>query len=124
MAYFLLSESGSDPVVSDVLGVKREQIEGVRSPGEHLVERLDVGENQVRALAQQFLQKQGAALETTNVTTMETIPMNPKFLSLDEATHHLYLEGQEGPIRCQVDGSLWEVWRDGRSRWIRNCEVV
>lgn len=59
MAYFLLSDSGSDPVVSDVLGVKREQIEGVRSPGEHLVERLDVGENQLRALAVQFLQKQG-----------------------------------------------------------------
>ncbi|RLK57453.1 SNF2 domain-containing protein [Stenotrophomonas rhizophila] len=72
MAYFLLSDSGSDPIVSDVLGVKREQIEGVRSPGEHLVERLDVGENQLRALAQQFLQQQGAALETTNVTTMET----------------------------------------------------
>ncbi len=52
--------------------MKREQIEGVRSPGEHLVERLDVGENQLRALAQQFLQQQGAALETTNVTTMET----------------------------------------------------
>jgi len=58
--------------VSAVLGVKREQIEGVRSPGEHLVERLDVGENQLRALAQQFPQQQGAALETTNVTTMET----------------------------------------------------
>lgn len=72
MAYFLLSDSGSDPIVSDVLGVKREQIEGVRSPGEHLVERLDVGENQLRALAQQFLQQQGVALKTTNVTTMET----------------------------------------------------
>ena len=70
--YFLLSDSGSDPIVSDVLGVKREQIEGVRSPGEHLVERRDVGENQLRALAQQFLQRQGMALETTNVTTMET----------------------------------------------------
>ena len=33
--------------------------------------------------------------------------MIPKFLSLDEATHHLYLEGKEGPIRCQVDGSLF-----------------
>ncbi|WP_158230135.1 hypothetical protein [Stenotrophomonas maltophilia] len=29
-------------------------------------------EPQVRALAQQFLQQQGVALETTNVTTMET----------------------------------------------------
>ncbi|MFB7260544.1 MULTISPECIES: hypothetical protein [Streptomycetaceae] len=52
--------------------MKREQIEGVRSPGEHLVERLDVGENQLRALAQQFLQQQGVPPETTSVTTMET----------------------------------------------------
>jgi len=52
------------------------------------------------------------------------LPMIPKFLSLDEATHHLYLEGKEGPIRCQVDGSLWEVWQDGRSRWVSNCEVA
>lgn len=72
MAYFLLSDSGSDPVVSDVLGVKREQIEGVRSPGEHLVERLDVGENQLRALAMQFLQQQGVALQPSNISPMET----------------------------------------------------
>ncbi len=50
--------------------------------------------------------------------------MIPRFLSLDEATHYLYLEGKEGPIRCQVDGSLWEVWRDGRSRRVSNCEVA
>ena len=37
-----------------------------------MIERLDVGENQLRALAPQFLQQQGVALETTNVTTMET----------------------------------------------------
>jgi len=72
MAYFLLSDRGNDLIVSDALGLKREQNEGVRSPGEHLVERLDVGENQLRALAHQFLQQQGAALESTNVTTMET----------------------------------------------------
>lgn len=42
--------------------------------------------------------------------------MIPAFLSLDEATHHLYLEGKEGPVRCQVDGCLWEVWQDGRAR--------
>lgn len=72
MAYFLLSDSGRDPIVSDVLGVKREQIEGVRSPGEHLVERLDVGESKLRSLAQQFPQRQGVALQSTNVTSMET----------------------------------------------------
>lgn len=42
--------------------------------------------------------------------------MVKEFESLDEATHHLYLEGQDGPVRCQVDGCLWEVWQDGRAR--------
>lgn len=45
---------------------------GGRRQGEHLVERLDVGENQLRALALQFLQKQGAPLQPSNVTPMET----------------------------------------------------
>lgn len=61
-AFFLISDEGSDPIVSDVLGVKREQIEGVRNPGEHLVERIDVGENHLRQLAQSFLKDQGLAL--------------------------------------------------------------
>lgn len=43
------------------------------------------------------------------------------FASLDEATHHLYLEGKVGPIRCRVDGSLWDVWLDGRSAWVAEC---
>jgi len=71
MAYFLLSDQGSDPIVSDVLGVKREQIEGVRNPGEHLVERRDIGEGQLRALAQQFLKEHGHAPAPNNVTTLE-----------------------------------------------------
>lgn len=42
--------------------MKREQIEGVRNPGEHLIERRDIGENQLRQLAQRFLKEQGQAL--------------------------------------------------------------
>ncbi|MET4572456.1 hypothetical protein ABIA68_001290 [Stenotrophomonas rhizophila] len=36
------------------------------------------------------------------------------FESLDEAAHHLYLEGLDGPLRCCVDSVLWDVWVDGR----------
>ncbi|KRV74531.1 DEAD/DEAH box helicase [Pseudomonas citronellolis] len=61
-AFFLISDEGSDPIVSDVLGVKREQIEGVRNPGEHLIERRDIGENQLRQLAQRFLKDHGQAM--------------------------------------------------------------
>ncbi|MFL1449377.1 SNF2-related protein [Pseudomonas tritici] len=59
MAYYLVSGHGSDPIVLDVLGVKREQIEGVRNPGKNLVERADIGENQLRALAKRFLTDAG-----------------------------------------------------------------
>lgn len=34
VAYYLVSEEGSDPVIQSALGIKRMQIEGVRSPGE------------------------------------------------------------------------------------------
>lgn len=68
-AYFLISDQGSDPIVSDVLGVKREQIEGVRNPGDNLIERRDVGENQLRLLARQFLQEQGESLPADPVPT-------------------------------------------------------
>lgn len=44
-----------------------------------------------------------------------------EFPSLDEAAHHLYLEGRAGPIRCRVDGSLWDVWIDGQSKWVADC---
>ncbi|WP_313278173.1 hypothetical protein [Stutzerimonas balearica] len=33
--------------------------EGVRNPGEHLIERRDIGENQLRQLAQRFLKDHG-----------------------------------------------------------------
>lgn len=60
MAYFLVSNEGSDPIVSDVLGVKREQIEGVRNPDDNLIERRDTGGNQLRQLAEKFLRDNNA----------------------------------------------------------------
>lgn len=54
IAYYLHADDGADPVILNVLGVKREQIEGVRSPNRPLVERLDSGES-IRDLAREFL---------------------------------------------------------------------
>lgn len=59
LAYFLVASLGSDPIILDVLGVKREQIEGVRNPGDNLVERADLGEHSLRALAKAFLAQAG-----------------------------------------------------------------
>lgn len=62
--YILVSESGSDPVMMEVLGIKREQIEGViLLPEEQtLIERIDVGENTLARMAREFLIKRGVPL--------------------------------------------------------------
>ncbi|WP_199728685.1 DEAD/DEAH box helicase [Corallococcus sp. CA053C] len=61
MAYFLTSDSGSDPVVADVLGIKRDQMEGVRDPQASFMERLETDEGRVRKLAESFLKNRRAA---------------------------------------------------------------
>lgn len=58
-AYYLISESGSDPVIADVLGIKRGQIEGVRNPGEELFEKLEVDSNKLKLLAESYLNSVG-----------------------------------------------------------------
>lgn len=60
--FYLVAEDGSDPVVSDVLGLKRGQIEGVRDPNAELVERLDgKAEKAIRALAERYLARKHKA---------------------------------------------------------------
>lgn len=63
-AYFLVSDAGSDPIMAEVLGVKREQIEGVRNPDTALAERIDTGENSIARLAREFLERRGIAIDS------------------------------------------------------------
>jgi superfamily II DNA or RNA helicase len=63
VAYYLHADSGSDPVVLDVLGVKRQQIEGLRDPQGALLEQLDAGEGNIRKLAEALLRQRGAKIE-------------------------------------------------------------
>lgn len=56
-AYFLVSDHGSDPVIADVLGVKKEQIEGVKNPKRDLIERLETDGNRIRSLAERYLEQ-------------------------------------------------------------------
>lgn len=60
VAYFLVSDEGSDPVVLDVLGLKRGQLEGIRDPAGEILEsrRLDA----VRVLAESYLRRRGLEL--------------------------------------------------------------
>ena len=55
-AYYLISNYGADPVMVDVLGIKKAQLEGVRDPEASLVEKLDVvPSDHIKRLAEHYL---------------------------------------------------------------------
>lgn len=58
-AYFMLSDAGSDPVMSETLGLKRAQLDGIRAPGKGIMEKLETDGQHVKRLAQQYLNKRG-----------------------------------------------------------------
>lgn len=62
VAYYLLSDDGSDPVIADLLGLKRGQIEGVVDPDAELVEQLAVEPGSIKRLARVYLEKLGVTL--------------------------------------------------------------
>ncbi len=57
VAYFLIADHGADPVIADVLSLKRQQVDGVRDPLAEIVEPIDVGEGKVRRLAEDYLRQ-------------------------------------------------------------------
>jgi SNF2 family DNA or RNA helicase len=65
VAYFLIAEHGSDPVIADVLQLKRQQVDGVRDPYASLVERvesLEAGGERVKKLAETYLKQRPGSL--------------------------------------------------------------
>lgn len=58
-AYFLVSEEGADPLMTEVLGLKREQLDGIRGM-KPIQQRTDNGES-VKRLAQQWLNRRRSA---------------------------------------------------------------
>jgi hypothetical protein len=63
VAYFLVADAGSDPVVEDVLGLKAPQSEGVRDPNAEMVEKLQVDPQHIRRLAESYLRQRGHVTE-------------------------------------------------------------
>lgn len=77
MAYFLLSDYGSDPVMMDVLGVKKSQSQGIRDPNADLIETAQASVPDVRRLAESFLQQRGLEVkEPSNLSNI--IQLRPK----------------------------------------------
>lgn len=60
VAYFLTSDSGIDPFMSEILGIKQEQSDGIRGERTGVVERRDNGEA-IKSLAKAYLSRLGAA---------------------------------------------------------------
>jgi SNF2 family DNA or RNA helicase len=56
-AYFLVSEWGSDPVIAEVTGLKKLQLEQVRDPKAPLVERLELDPDHMKRLAEHYLRR-------------------------------------------------------------------
>lgn len=61
-AYFLISDFGADPTMVDVLGLKRQQLEGIRDPYAAAVEESPDVSGHVRRLAEDFLRSRGLDL--------------------------------------------------------------
>lgn len=62
LAYYLMADAGSDPIVANVLGVKRDQVEGIRDPVGGVLEVVETDGNRIRRLAEDFLRRSGRKL--------------------------------------------------------------
>lgn len=63
VVYTLISKFGADPIMADVLGMKTQQIEGLRDPNASLIEKLDIGSGHIKRLAEAYLQGRAGAIE-------------------------------------------------------------
>jgi hypothetical protein len=67
MAYFMVSDSGADPVMAQVLGIKKRQIEGVRDDSGDLIETLQNDGGHIKRLASAYLESRGEIVEEVPV---------------------------------------------------------
>jgi SNF2 family DNA or RNA helicase len=59
-AYYLVAEDGADPIMAEIIGLKREQADGIRDPQRDVLERLETSGDHAKKLAQFYLAKHGA----------------------------------------------------------------
>lgn len=63
LAYVLVSEAGSDPIVSTVLGLKKSQATGVVDPDKGTdIEALQIDASRMKKLAEDYLARRGEVL--------------------------------------------------------------
>jgi len=59
LVYYLVADHGADPIMSDVLGIKKAQSDGIRDPNADILERLQQDPGHVKRLAEDFLKQRG-----------------------------------------------------------------
>jgi SNF2 family DNA or RNA helicase len=59
VAYFLVSDRGSDPTIAEKLGLKTAQVEGIRNPDADIIEEIQTDENRILDLARGYLERIG-----------------------------------------------------------------
>jgi SNF2 family DNA or RNA helicase len=72
--YYLVSDDGTDPLMAEVLGLKRAQSEGIRNPKGSFVEAIDAGGIPAKRLAEDFLRRNGLAIPVQNVAAEKPKP--------------------------------------------------
>ncbi len=66
VAYYLVSETGADPSIVDVLGLKKAQADGIRDPQASILETAGDDTDRVKALAESYLRQRGLGLPGEN----------------------------------------------------------
>ena len=62
MAYFLLATEGADPIMADVLGIKKQQAQGVMNPKADLISKLQRDGSNSKKMAEAYLKQRGMAV--------------------------------------------------------------
>lgn len=73
MAYYLVADDGADPVMTDVLGLKRGQIEGAVDPYGQSAEIREIAPDHVQRLAADYLRRHGAHFDGGGVEELRNV---------------------------------------------------
>lgn len=57
--YYLTSTEGTDPIMIDILGIKKQQIDGINNPYQDVIERVSDTSNHIRKMAEHYLKSIG-----------------------------------------------------------------
>jgi hypothetical protein len=71
--------------MSDVLGMKRQQMQGIRDPNAELIERTQTDPGNARRLAETFLKQRGIEVEEPAIDLAKVIQLFPE-MKPDETT--------------------------------------